>query len=183
MPIDEDIAGILELEENEKLVHKLYRAYLSVVFGVIFGVLFTFGIIIFYVFTYLTQFLFDFLLIYLPIILVIMIILIVIGVIIGKWYAAGHLYLITNKRIIFYTKFVNKTMREVRFSKITDSQFKQSPFGRIFNYADIILSTPGMEGIEAGGIGTFFFAIKGINDGLKIRDSIMQLIENAEENE
>ncbi|NHI91940.1 MAG: PH domain-containing protein [Candidatus Lokiarchaeota archaeon] len=183
MPIDDDIPNILELDEGEKLVHTLHRTYLSVAFTVIFGAIFL-DIIIF---IYAAEFIFDpdiymyTLPVFIPLFILIPVIIILIGLFVGKWYAGGHLFLITTKRILFYTKFVNKTMRELKFSKITDTQFEQGPFGRIFNYANITFATPGMEGMGMGGVATFFFSIKGINDGLKIRESVIDLIEMAEE--
>ena len=183
MPIDNDIPEILELDEGEKLVHTLHRTYLSVAFTVIAAAIFIDVMII----IYSAQFVYEPVLMtytlpyIIPVYIIVPIVIIGIGLLAGKWYAGGHLFLITNKRILFYTKFFNKTLRELKFSKITDTQFEQSPFGRIFNYANITFATPGMEGSGMVGIATFFFSIKGINDGLSIRESIIDLIEMAEE--
>ena len=112
MPIDNDIPEILELEGDEKLVHTLHRTYLSFAFTVIGAAIFISVMVI----VYSAQFVFDPDLIWLvlpiiaPIYIILPIIIIVIGLILGKWYAAGHLFLITTKRILFYTKFVNKVI-------------------------------------------------------------------------
>jgi len=183
MPIDDDIPGILELGADEKLVHTLHRTYLSVAFMVIAAAI----AIDVVVFVYMAQIMFEEVLFpliapyILPIFIIIPVVIIVIGLFAGKWYASGHLFLVTSKRILFYTKFFNKTLRELEYSKITDTQFMQGPFGRIFNYANITFATPGMQGMGVTGVATFFFSIKGINDGLKIRESVIDLIEMAQE--
>ncbi len=185
MPIDDDISEILDLDEDEKLIHTLHRTWLSVAMTIIFGALMLFLIIMGYAGGNIFQ-LFSFAPHMVWVMLVapfaILIIGILIGVGLGKWYAGGHLFLITNKRILFYTKFVSKNLRELRFNKITDSVFSQGPIGRIFKYSNITLSTPGMEGgMGLQGMATFFFSIKGIHDGLDIRQHIQELIDGTGE--
>ena len=181
--IDDDIPELLELEDDEKLVHTLHRTYLSVAMTIIFGALFIFGYLMITIYGQMFQIILDFAY-YAPLFLgapfIVLVICIVIGILIGKWYAGGHLFLITTKRILFYKKFVTKNLRELRFNKITDTLFNQGPIGRIFDYANITLSTPGMEGgMGLQGIATFLFSIKGIHDGLKIRQDIANLMNAA----
>ncbi len=184
MPIDDDIPNILELEDDEKLIHTLHRTFLSFAIPFIFGIISFVLMIFLYIFGNLTELIMNFqfiipFLFSLPFIIIVVVV--AIGVVLGIWYARGHLFLITNKRILFYTKFVTKNLRELRYKKITDSVFSQGPFGRLFNYSSITLSTPGMEGGSSmQGMATFFLSIKGIRDGLTIRKDIMTLLEAAE---
>ena len=120
MPIDDDIENILDLEEDEKIIHSLHRTYLSFAIPFIFGVI---GIVLFvyvYLFGNLLEFILEFqnlLPFFVSVPFLIIVIVIVAGVIVGKWYAKGHLFIITTKRILFYTKFVTKNLRELRYKK------------------------------------------------------------------
>ncbi|MHC1591952.1 MAG: PH domain-containing protein [Candidatus Helarchaeales archaeon] len=189
MRIAEEIPSIIELEEDEKIFYILHRSFLSFAFPYVAAILgITFSIVIgsiFYLFEFITEF--SYILLYyapflLPMVIgvfsLILSLIIGIGLVIGYFYTRGHLYIVTNKRIILYITFISKNMREVKYSKITDTIFDQGPFGRIFNYSSIVLATPGMEGgSTARGLFTFFLSLKGIKDGLDVRQKILELID------
>ncbi len=182
MQIDEDIPDIIDLEFDEKVIHILHRKFISF----IFPFLMILAIIVGSTLTGFLGILFDpFILFYvLPVIIIVIGFIlgtvISVGLLLGYFYCRGHVYLITNKRIIYYMKFVSKNLRELRYPKISDTVFQQGPFGRLFNYSSITLTSPGMEGgFTARGGFTFLFSIKGIENGLTIREDIIKLIDLA----
>lgn len=103
------------------------------------------------------------------------------------FYARGHKYCITNKRIIISKTFITREIRELSYDKITDIAIKQGLLGRLFNFGTIIPLT-------ASGLGTSsyfvtdskgriiksivepatesYYALKGIEDPLKAKDLI-----------
>lgn len=52
-------------------------------------------------------------------------------------------YCITNKRVILKTGFIFRKVKEINFSKIEGVSFKQSVFGRIFNYGKVVITGTG----------------------------------------
>jgi hypothetical protein len=70
----------------------------------------------------------------------------ILGMILTEVYRRGHVYIITNYRIITKKEFVLKEERELMYDKITDVTVSQGILGRIFNFGTV---TP----ISASGFG------------------------------
>lgn len=62
----------------------------------------------------------------------------VVGLILTEIYRRGHVYYITNYRMIMRKGFISKEERELMYEKITDVYVQQGLLGRIFNYGTII---------------------------------------------
>lgn len=186
MGIDLDIPDIVELDEDEKIIHVLHRTYLSFVFPFSAAITIVNFII---VGSIISQLLGTLLPLFGPMFLVVLLgglfvpfgIIMAVGILLGYFYARGHLYIVTNRRLLFYTKFIVKILREIRYQKITDTVFNQGPFGRILGYSSISVTSPGMEGgFSPKGAITFMLSLKGIKNGLAVRETIIELIDMAE---
>jgi len=68
---------------------------------------------------------------------------------VGYFYVQGHLYILTNRRIIMFRKFITISVREIAYSEITDIIVNQGPIARILNYGSIIPLSPGVRGVYA----------------------------------
>jgi len=64
---------------------------------------------------------------------------------IGYFYAKGHLYVVTNKRILVFRKFIGITVREVVHQEVTDIVVNQGPIARLLNYGSITPTSPGVR--------------------------------------
>lgn len=64
---------------------------------------------------------------------------------IGYFYVRGHLYILTNRRVILFRKFVTITIREVAYKEITDIMVNQGPIARILNYGSVSPLSPGVR--------------------------------------
>ena len=71
----------------------------------------------------------------------------IIGMVLADFYRRGHEYILTNYRIIMLLGFLGTKMRDVLYSKITDTVLEQGFLGKIFGYGTIIPLT-------ASGLGT-----------------------------
>jgi len=72
-----------------------------------------------------------------------------IAALVGYFYVHGHLYILTDRRIILSTKFVTISVRDVAYSEITDIIVNQGPLGRILNYGSVVPLSPGVRGLYA----------------------------------
>ncbi len=72
-----------------------------------------------------------------------------IAALIGYFYVQGHLYILTDRRIILSTKFVTISVRDVAYSEITDIIVNQGPIGRILDYGSVVPLSPGVRGLYA----------------------------------
>jgi len=68
---------------------------------------------------------------------------------VGYFYVQGHLYILTNRRIILFRKFITISVREIAYSEITDIIVNQGPIARILNYGSITPLSPGVRGAYA----------------------------------
>jgi len=64
---------------------------------------------------------------------------------IGYFYVKGHLYVVTNKRILVFRKFIGITVREVVHQEVTDIVVNQGPIARLLNYGSITPTSPGVR--------------------------------------
>lgn len=68
---------------------------------------------------------------------------------VGYFYVQGHFYILTNRRIILFRKFVTISVRELAYSEITDIIVNQGPIARLLNYGSITPLSPGVRGFYA----------------------------------
>ncbi|MGQ9506245.1 MAG: PH domain-containing protein [Candidatus Bathycorpusculaceae bacterium] len=68
---------------------------------------------------------------------------------VGYFYVRGHLYILTNRRIILFRKFITISVREIAYSEITDIIMNQGPIARILKYGSITPLSPGVRGFYA----------------------------------
>ncbi len=107
--------------------------------------------------------------------LVIGIPLLVLASILGPKYCESHRYILTNKRVIFFKKFVIITRRDIDYERITDFVVLQGPFGRWKNYGDIKPVTAGVEFML--GLGGVINAFNGVTDPYNVKKEIMKIIQ------
>ncbi|UYP48406.1 hypothetical protein NEF87_004691 [Candidatus Lokiarchaeum ossiferum] len=96
-----------------------------------------------------------------------------ISMLVGKWFVQGHMYVITNKRIIMQRKFLGILFREIEYKRITDLVLRQSLWGRIFNFGVLL---PVTAGVEMGATKFGMFSIEGIMDVFKVRNIVLDQI-------
>ncbi|MBS7647275.1 MAG: PH domain-containing protein [Candidatus Bathyarchaeia archaeon] len=73
----------------------------------------------------------------------------VLMLLLGYFYVRGHLYILTNRRIILFRKFVMISVRELTYHEITDLIVNQGPLARWLNYGSITPLSPGVRGLYA----------------------------------
>jgi len=104
-----------------------------------------------------------------------------VAALIGYFYVHGHLYILTDRRIILSTKFVTISVRDVAYSEITDIIVNQGPLGRILNYGSVIPLSPGVRGFYAlpyPSMRRFSYAKVGLKDvsrPTRIMDELFEL--------
>jgi len=64
---------------------------------------------------------------------------------IGYFYVKGHLYVVTNKRILVLRKFIGITVREVAHREVTDIVVNQGPLARLLNYGSVSPMSPSVR--------------------------------------
>lgn len=64
---------------------------------------------------------------------------------IGYLYVKGHLYVVTDKRILVLRKFIGITVREVAHQEVTDIVVNQGPIARLLNYGSTTPTSPGVR--------------------------------------
>jgi hypothetical protein len=67
----------------------------------------------------------------------------------GYFYVKGHLYVLTNRRIVLLRKFITISVRELNYSEITDLIVNQGPLARVLNYGSVTPLSPGVRGLYA----------------------------------
>ena len=103
------------------------------------------------------------------------IILGIVAYVLGIFYCRGHHYIITDRRIIIFVKFISISIRELEYPNITDVFLTIGPVGRLLNYGDIILVTAGLE----YGLGSLMFSISGVRNPLEVRKIILSRIKEV----
>jgi len=105
---------------------------------------------------------------------------------IGYFYVRGHLYVLTNRRIILYRKFVTISIREAAYKEITDIMVNQGPVARILNYGSITPLSPGVRMPYAAPLpfmrnpqAIFRVSLKDVSQPHRIAGELYKLIRSA----
>jgi len=104
---------------------------------------------------------------------------------IGYFYVRGHLYILTNRRIILFRKFVTISIREVAYKEITDVIVNQGPIARILNYGSVTPLSPGVRISHAlpypytKGSSLFRVSLRDVNQPCKTVGQLYQLIRSS----
>jgi membrane protein YdbS with pleckstrin-like domain len=103
------------------------------------------------------------------------------------FYARGHLYYITNKRVIVRKKFLSHQVTTLPMDKIVEVVAFKGPFARLFKMGDVSVTLTSGGGLketmapEPVGVTKPFYKIeklmRGVKEPFKIRDLILQLRE------
>ncbi|MFQ6087160.1 MAG: PH domain-containing protein [Candidatus Bathyarchaeia archaeon] len=72
-------------------------------------------------------------------------VILAIVLLIGYFYVKGHLYVVTNKRILVLRKFIGITVREVAHQEVTDIVVNQGPIARLLDYGSVTPMSPGVR--------------------------------------
>jgi hypothetical protein len=152
MTIEESIPSQVSLLQDEKIIMRLQRRYASIFTSILSFIATALLISLGSITRNLAQYAqsmeaFFWLFIY----------LIIIGfacffalmALVGYFYVRGHLYILTNRRIILFRKFITISVREIAYSEITDIIMNQGPIARILNYGSITPLSPGVRGSYA----------------------------------
>jgi len=151
MVVSEPLPPHVSLLPNEKIIMTLRRRYPSIFSSILSlvsaGLLLGGSSTIRYIGQYAGSFENVVGLLYLVIIAVA--VFFAIAALIGYFYVHGHLYILTDRRIIVSTKFITISVRDVAYSEITDIIVNQGPLGRILNYGSVVPLSPGVRGVYA----------------------------------
>jgi len=102
---------------------------------------------------------------------------------IGYFYVKGHLYVVTNRRILVLRKFIGITVREVAHQEVTDIVVNQGPLARLLNYGSVSPMSPGVRTpyalpypfMRRGFVGPRF-SLKDVSDPCKVASKLYGLI-------
>jgi len=105
---------------------------------------------------------------------------------IGHFYVRGHLYVVTNKRILVFRKFIGITVREVAHREVTDIVVNQGPLARLLNYGSVSPMSPGVRTpyalpypfIRRGLVGPRV-SLKDVSDPCKVASNLSGLIRSV----
>lgn len=109
----------------------------------------------------------------------------VVALLIGYFYVRGHLYVLTNRRIILFRKFVTISIREVGYKEITDIVVNQGPIARILNYGSVTPLSPGVRISYTlpypytKGFPLFRVSLRDVNQPCKTASQLYQLIRSS----
>ncbi len=170
-----EINEIVDLEDDEHIFKVIQRTNHSYFIPVIFRNIIIWIIIVLsqlaqrFIFPSINSIISDIVLIFFFVWLGIFIL----SIILGKVFVKGHIYVITNKRIIMQRKFLSILFREIEYKRITDLVLRQSLWGRVFNFGVLL---PVTAGIEMGLSKLGMFSIEGIKDVFEVRNMILNQI-------
>jgi membrane protein YdbS with pleckstrin-like domain len=152
MTVEESIPPQVSLLQNEKIIMRLERRYASIFTSILSFItttlLISIGSIIRDVAQY-AQSLEAFFWIAIYLIIIGFACFFALMALIGYFYVRGHLYILTNRRIILFRKFITISVREIAYSEITDIIMNQGPIARILSYGSITPLSPGVRGFYA----------------------------------
>lgn len=105
---------------------------------------------------------------------------------IGYFYVKGHLYVVTNKRILVLRKFIGITVREVTHQEVTDIVVNQGPLARLLNYGSVSPMSPGVRTpytlpypfMRRGLVGPRV-SLKDVSDPCKVASNLYGLIQSV----
>jgi hypothetical protein len=152
MTVEGTVPPQVSLLPDEKIIMRLQRRYASIFTSIISliatAILLSFGSII-RTFVQYTPPIEAFFWIFLSIIIIGFAFVFTVMALVGYFYVQGHCYILTNRRIIIYRKFITISVREIAYSEITDLILNQGPIARILNYGSITPLSPGIRGFYA----------------------------------
>ncbi|MGB9778220.1 MAG: PH domain-containing protein [Candidatus Bathyarchaeales archaeon] len=152
MTVEVAVPPQVSLLPDEKIIMRLQRRYASIFTSILSliatAILLSFGSLI-RTFAQYTPPIEAFFWIFLSIIIIGFAFVFAVMAVIGYFYVQGHLYILTNRRIILFRKFITISVREIAYSEITDIILNQGPIARILNYGSITPLSPGVRGFYA----------------------------------
>jgi hypothetical protein len=99
--------------------------------------------------------------------------LVVFLIVMSKYHAKGFEFVVTNRRIVIFKKFLSITCRDVIMGKICEVSIFQMMTGRMANFGTIKIGTKGFENMR---MYIDLQAIQGVADAPKEKDEIMNVI-------
>lgn len=152
MTVEVAVPPQVSLLPDEKIIMRLQRRYASIFTSILSliatAILLSFGSLI-RTFAQYTPPIEAFFWIFLSIIIIGFAFVFAVMAVVGYFYVQGHLYILTNRRIILFRKFITISVREIAYSEITDIILNQGPIARILNYGSITPLSPGVRGFYA----------------------------------
>lgn len=98
---------------------------------------------------------------------------IVVIVIASKYHARGHLYLVTDRRIVMFKKFISIMIRDAIYGMITDVSMQQMATGRFANFGTIKVMT---KGFEHASVFSSLISIDGVPDAPTEKDDVFNIV-------
>jgi len=174
----------VSLLKDEKILMTLQRRYPSIFSSILSTA--GFAIIVYWwsIFRYITQysgFLMEALFTLFYALIVVIAGIFTLMAIVGYFYVRGHLYVLTDRRIIMLRKFITVSVRELAYNEITDIIVNQGPLARWLNYGSITPLSPGVRGVYALPYPYFRrpsyarVELKDVSDPLKVASELFNL--------
>ncbi|MEM3700615.1 MAG: PH domain-containing protein [Candidatus Bathyarchaeia archaeon] len=152
MTVEETVPPQVSLLKDEKIIMRLQRRYASIFTSILSfmatALLVSFGSIVRNLAQY-SQPLEAYFWFFIYSIIIGFAIFFALMALVGYFYVRGHLYILTNRRIILFRKFITISVREIAYSEITDIILNQGPIARVLNYGSITPLSPGVRGFYA----------------------------------
>jgi membrane protein YdbS with pleckstrin-like domain len=152
MTVEETIPPQVSLLQDEKIIMRLQRRYASIFTSILSfiatGLLISLGSAIRELAQY-AQSMEAYFWLFIYVIIIVFACFFALMAFVGYFYVRGHLYILTNRRIILFRKFITISVREIAYSEITDIIMNQGPIARILNYGSITPLSPGVRGFYA----------------------------------
>jgi len=151
MATRESLPSYVSLLRNEKVIMMLRRRYPSILTSIISLVATGFSVGVGSIVRYVAQYAgyFENVVTLLYLVIIAVAVFFAFAAVIGYFYVQGHLYILTDRRIILSRKFITISVRDVAYSKVTDIIVNQGPIGRILNYGSVTPLSPGVRGMYA----------------------------------
>jgi len=92
---------------------------------------------------------------------------------VSKYHSKGFEYLVTDRRIIMFKKFINIRLRDAIMGKITEVSLGQQIVGRVADFGTIKIGT---KGFESRKIASYLLSINGVPNSPKEKDEILNII-------
>ncbi len=99
--------------------------------------------------------------------------LVVAVVILSKYHARGHLYLVTDRRVVMFKKFVSILIRDAIYGMITDVSMQQMASGRLANFGTIKIMT---KGFEHASMFSSLISIDGVSNAPTEKDDVFNIV-------
>jgi len=184
MAVTEPAQKYVSLLQGEKILMTLQRRYPSIFSSILSTAGFALIVYWWSIVRYVTQysgFLMETMLRLFYALIVIIAGIFTLMALVGYFYVRGHLYILTDKRIIMLRKFIMVSVRELTYSEITDIIVNQGPLARWLNYGSITPLSPGVRGTYALPYPYFRrpsyarVELKDVSDPLKVASELFNL--------